>query len=75
MAKFTAEEYTDEELLALARQNLATVLAGGVAKSIRGKMLRYADLDAIRKQIAYLERRIAARKPGGGKRLSRHGRC
>lgn len=73
MAKFTAETYTDEELLALARQNLATILAGGQAKSIRGKMLQYADLAELRAEITRLERIVSARN-GGGKRLVRHGR-
>ena len=73
MAKLTAETYTDEELLALARQNLATVLAGGQAKSIRGKTLRYADLGAIRKEIDRLQQEIDAKK-GGGRIFARHGR-
>jgi hypothetical protein len=74
MAKITADaDYTDEELLALARQNLATVLAGGIAKGIGGKSLTYASLPQIRAEISLLERRIAARN-GGTIVHSRHRR-
>lgn len=60
MAKHAAETYTDQEILDLARQNLADVLAGGVSRSIRGMTLTRADLPEIRATIREYQRRVNA---------------
>lgn len=60
MAKYTAETYTDAELLALWRQADAEVAAGGQSKAIRGRTLTKANAAEITKKIQFYESRIAA---------------
>jgi hypothetical protein len=60
MAKHTALDYSDAELLALWKQADADVAAGGQSKAIRGRVLTLANAAEITNKIRFYESRIAA---------------
>ena len=57
--------YTDAELLALTRAQIASIMAGGQAVTDAGYTLTRADLDSLWKSVAQLEKRIAAASRSG----------
>jgi len=66
MAKLVAgATYTDSELLDLAREAYAKVLAGGKEVWFEGRKVTRDDLPAIEKAIKYLEGRISAESNSG----------
>lgn len=61
MAKLAAENsYSDEELLALAREAYAKVLAGGREVMFNGRRVTRDDLGTISDSIEFLESRISS---------------
>ena len=67
MAKLTADHtYSDQELLDLAREAMARIVAGAVETWIGQERYRKADLPQLRAYISELESKIeAASNPGG----------
>jgi hypothetical protein len=64
MAKHTALDYTDAELLALWKQADADLAAGGQSKAIRGKTLTLADAAEVTAKIKFYESRISSATAG-----------
>jgi hypothetical protein len=66
MAKIIADaEYSDDDLLELCREAIASLMAGGQRYRIGSREYQFADLDALRKQVEWLEARNARRAAGG----------
>lgn len=66
MPKLTADaSYTDEELLELSREAIASLMAGGQRYRIGSREYQFADLGALREQVEWLEKRIARTTAGG----------
>ncbi len=66
MAKIVAENsYTDSELLALVREAIAKLMAGGQSYDIGGQSFTRADLGMLRTYAQELEYRINEASTGG----------
>ena len=56
---------TDQELLDLARAAMAQIMATGQSYTEDGQALTRADLPELRRQVTWLEQRIAAAAASG----------